>query len=56
MKIFQVRKIPLSVMIRILNILEGLLADKVQQQQPIDLQFHQSIGESSTSQLKSNKE
>ena len=41
-------------MIRLLNILEGLLADNIEQQQPIDLQFCQSIGESSNSQLKSN--
>ena len=40
-------------MIRLLNILEGLLADNIEQQ-PIDLQFCQSVGESSNSQLKSN--
>ena len=37
----------------LLNILEGLLADNIEQQQPINLQFSQSLGESSNSQLKS---
>ena len=38
----------------LLNILEGLLADKIKPQQPINLQFSQSLGESSNSQLKSS--
>ena len=38
----------------LLNVLEGLLADNIEPQQPIDLQFRQSLGESSNSQLKSN--
>ena len=33
----------------LLNIIEGLLADKIEPQQPIDLQFCQSLGESSNS-------
>ena len=38
----------------LLNILEGLLVDNVKPQQPIDLQFCESLGESSNSLLKSN--
>ena len=38
----------------LLNVLEGLLADNIEPQQPTDLQFRQSLGESSNSQLKSN--
>ena len=53
MKMFQVCKIPLSNDKTLLNILEGLLADNIEQQQPINLQFSQSLGESSNSQLKS---
>ena len=34
--------------------LEGLLADNIEPQQPIDLQFRQSLCEGSNSQLKSN--
>ena len=38
----------------LLNILEGLLADNIEPQQPTDLQFRQSLGENSNSQLKGN--
>ena len=38
----------------LLNILEDLLADNIEPQQPIDLQFRQSLVESSNSHLKSN--
>ena len=38
----------------LLNILEGLLADNLEPQQPFDLQFRQSLGKSSDSQRKSN--
>ena len=38
----------------LLNILEGLLADNLEPQQPFDLQFRQSLGKSSDSQQKSN--
>ena len=44
---------PLSIMIR-LFLIEGLLADNIESQQPIDLQFYKSLGESSDSELKSN--
>ena len=37
-----------------LFLIEGLLADNIELQQPIDLQFYKSLGESSDSQLKSN--
>ena len=35
----------------LINILEGLLADNIEPQQPTDLQFRQSLGESSNSEL-----
>ena len=38
----------------LLNILEGLITDNIEPQQPIDLQFRQSLSKSSNSQLKSN--
>ena len=38
----------------LLNIPEDLLADNIEPQQPIDLQFRQSLVESSNSHLKSN--
>ena len=38
----------------LLNILEGLLADNIEPQQPINLQFSQSLSERSNSQLKSS--
>ena len=50
----QARKIPLSTMKTLLNTIEGLLADNTEPQQPIDLQFRQSLGESNNSHLKSD--
>ena len=53
-KCFKYEKYHLNNDKTLLNILESLLADNIESQQPIDLQFRQSLGESRNSQLKSN--